>query len=58
MAMETRLDLKLDQVAYFLNKKDHTTVMHAVKKISRLLAKDPLLKQEVDNILSSLNLST
>ena len=52
------LKLRLTQVAFFLNKKDHTTVIHAVNKISRLLAKDPLLKQETDNIVSSLGLST
>lgn len=52
------LGLKLNQVAFFLNRKDHTTVMHAIKKISRLLAKDPLFKQEIENILSSLDLST
>ncbi len=56
--LRNHLDLKLNQVAFFLNRKDHTTVMHAQKKITKLLAKDPLLKQEVDNILASLNLST
>jgi len=52
------LKLRLTQVAFFLNKKDHTTVIHAVNKISRLLVKDPLFKRETDNILSSLGLST
>jgi chromosomal replication initiator protein len=56
--LRKHLDLKLDQVAFFLNRKDHTTVMHAIKKISRLIAKDPMFKQDVNNILSSLNLST
>ena len=56
--LRNHLGLLLNQVAFFLNRKDHTTVMHATKKVSRLLAKDPIMKQEVDNILSSLNLST
>jgi chromosomal replication initiator protein len=52
------LNLKLDQVAYFLKRKDHTTVIHANDKISRMLAKDPGFKQGVDSIVSSLGLST
>lgn len=56
--LRSYLKLKLTQVAFLLNRKDHTTVIHAVDKISRLLAKDPLLKREADNIVSSLGLST
>ncbi len=56
--LRSYLKLKFKQVAFFLNKKDHTTVIHAVNKISRLLAKDPLLKQDFDRIIASLNLST
>lgn len=56
--LRSHLKYRLSQVAFFLNKKDHTTVIHAVNKISRLLAKDPLLKQEADEIISSLGLST
>lgn len=56
--LRSRLRLKLDDVAAFLRRKDHTTVMHADKKIRRLLTKDQIIKQEVDGIISSLNLST
>ncbi|MDH7475977.1 MAG: chromosomal replication initiator protein DnaA [Microgenomates group bacterium] len=52
------LKLRLEDVASYLRRKDHTTVLHAVDKISRLLAKDPLFKKEVDQILASLDLST
>jgi len=56
--LRTALGMRLTQVAFFLNRKDHTTVIHAVSKVRRLLAKDPLLKQEAGEILSSLGLST
>jgi len=56
--LRSSLRLRLNQVAFFLNKKDHTTVIHAVNKITKLTAKDPILKQDVKNILSSLGLST
>lgn len=56
--LRSYLKLKFKQVAFFLNKKDHTTVIHAVNKISRLLAKDPFLKQDFDRIITSLSLST
>lgn len=54
--LRKHLGLKLEQIAFFLNKKDHTTVIHGIKKIERLLIKDPLLKQEVEKIVSSLGL--
>lgn len=52
------LNLKLDEVAYFLKRKDHTTVLHATEKLSRMMTKDPLFKKEVDQLLQTLNLST
>ncbi|MCX7881047.1 MAG: chromosomal replication initiator protein DnaA [Patescibacteria group bacterium] len=56
--LRTALGLKLSQIAYFLNRKDHTTIIHGIKKINRLLIKDPLFKQEVEKIISSFRLST
>ncbi len=52
------LNLRLEQIAIFLKRKDHTTIIHGIKKIERLLVKDPLLKQEIDNLTKSLGLST
>lgn len=52
------LKFQLNQVAFFLNKKDHTTVIHAVDKIIRLMAKDSIFQQDVNNIITSLGLST
>ncbi len=56
--LRNHLRLRLEEVAYLLKKKDHTTVMHAIEKISRLIIKDALIKNEVDQITRSLNLST
>ncbi len=50
------LKLRLEEVADILHRKDHTTVMHAVDKIGRLLLKDPSLKREIDEMRSSLHL--
>ncbi|MBI4225927.1 chromosomal replication initiator protein DnaA [Candidatus Roizmanbacteria bacterium] len=55
--LRNQLKMKLEEIAYFLNRKDHTTVMHATEKVSRLLIKDPLIKREVDQIIQSLSLS-
>lgn len=54
--LRQELKLKLEEVAYHLKRKDHTTVMHAVEKISRQLAKDSFFKAEVDGIINSLSL--
>ncbi len=51
-------ELKLNEVAMILKKKDHTTVMHGTDKIKRLLMKDTTFKKEIDTIVSSLNAST
>lgn len=56
--LRNELKLKLEEVAYLLKRKDHTTVIHAVEKISRLLIKDASFKKEVDQITNSLNVST
>lgn len=53
-----KLNLKYDEIAYLLNKKDHTTILHGVDKISSLVLRDQNFKQEVDRIASSLSLSS
>lgn len=50
--------LRLEEVAFILKRKDHTTVMHGVEKISGLLITNPIMKQEIDGICRSLGLST
>jgi chromosomal replication initiator protein len=44
----------LQQIGYTFNRKDHTTVIHAVKKIEEACRKDPRLKNMVDNIREKL----
>jgi len=54
--LRKKLNLKFEEIAHILKRKDHTTVIYAVDKITGLLARDPLLKQEIDQILKSLDL--
>ena len=44
----------LQQIAYSFNKKDHTTVLHAGKKIEGLLKTDLRVRSFVDNIVNKL----
>ncbi|MDO5562149.1 MAG: chromosomal replication initiator protein DnaA [Synergistaceae bacterium] len=44
----------LQQIGYAFNKKDHTTVIHACKKIEDLLKKDLRVRSFVDNIVNKL----
>lgn len=56
--LRNKLRLKQTEIARLLRRKDHTTVIHAVEKISRLVTKDQYLKQDADKILQTLSLST
>ncbi len=56
--LRKELGIKQEEVAFLLRRKDHTTVIHAVEKISRLIAKDPVFRQDVDNITKSIFPST
>lgn len=56
--LEKELGMTLVSVAEALNRKDHTTALHAKNKISNLLLRDPNLKKEVDTITQSLFSST
>ena len=56
--LRKELGLKYEEIAYVLKKKDHTTIMYGVEKISSLMIKDVVFKQEVDRIVSSLKQST
>lgn len=52
--LREELGLKLEDVAYILKRKDHTTVIHATDKIKGLMMKDPVVKQDVDRIVQSI----
>ncbi len=56
--LKKELGLTLIQVAETLNRKDHTTALHAEQKISNLILRDPNLKKEIDTITQSLFQST
>lgn len=56
--LEKELGLTLIEVAETLNRKDHTTALHAKQKISNLILRDPNLKKEIDTITQSLFQST
>ena len=44
----------LQQIGYAFNKKDHTTVIHACKKVEELLKNDLRVRSFVDNVVSKL----
>lgn len=52
--LEKELGLTLIEAAETLNRKDHTTALHAKQKISNLILRDPNLKKEIDIITQSL----
>lgn len=56
--LEKELGLTLLEVAETLNRKDHTTTLHAKQKISNLILHDQNLKKEIDMITQSLFQST
>ena len=52
--LKKELGMTLREVAEILNRKDHTTALHAEQKISNLILRDQNLKKEVDTITQSL----
>jgi len=56
--LRTELNLNLEEVAYIVKRKDHTTVMHAVQKVKEQLMKDVGFQKEIQMILSSFHAST
>jgi chromosomal replication initiator protein len=47
-------EASLQQIGYAFNKKDHTTVLHACRKIDELLKTDLRVKSVVDNVRKKL----
>jgi len=56
--LRKELNMKLEEIAALLKRKDHTTIIHGVEKINTAMIKNPLLKQEIDRIISTLRQST
>ncbi len=47
-------DISLQRIGHAFRKKDHTTVIHAQRKIEQLIKSDPDVKRTVDNIRNKL----
>lgn len=56
--LRKKLGLKLLEVAFELKRKDHTTVLHAEEKISKLIIKNQEFKKEIDDIIRAIEQST
>ena len=52
--LRTELELPLERVAREVNRKDHTTVIHACEKIEELRKKDSRLDEKINNCLKIL----
>jgi len=52
--LREHLKIKQEEIARFLKRKDHTTIIHGVEKIRQLVLKNPLIKEEIDNIVKNL----
>jgi chromosomal replication initiator protein len=52
------LKMKLEEIALYLKRKDHTTIIHGVDKITSLVLKNPTFKEDVDRIIQSLTQNT
>lgn len=48
--LRDELKLSYPKIAVALGRKDHTTAMHSIEKISREISLDPRLKSEIDEI--------
>ena len=52
--LRNHLGLKLEEIAYILKRKDHTTVIHGSDKIGHLITQNQELKREIDTIVQSI----
>ena len=52
--LKAQLGLPLQEVGRLIGGRDHTTVMHAVDKITNLLAKDVNIQGDIQGIKKSL----
>ncbi|MDP2860522.1 MAG: DnaA/Hda family protein, partial [bacterium] len=52
--LRTEVKMPLMEIADFLNRKDHTTIIHGVKKITGLLSTSETVRENVENIRKKL----
>jgi chromosomal replication initiator protein len=50
-------DLSLQQIGVAFNKKDHTTVLHACRKIEEIMKDDLKMRKIVDSLVDNLKIS-
>ena len=46
--------MTLEEIAALLNKKDHTTIMHGIEKITLLITTNEKIKTDVNNLENKL----
>ena len=51
--LRNRLKMKYEDIGNFLKKKDHTTIMHGVEKITKLVVDDQKLRENIAEIKST-----
>lgn len=56
--LREHLKMKQEEIARFLKRKDHTTIIHGVEKIRQMILKNPLIKEETDGLIKNIFQST
>lgn len=56
--LRRELKMKYEEIATFLRRKDHTTVLHGCEKIANLCMRDPSIAEQIDRITKSLSPSS
>ncbi|MFA9288392.1 MAG: helix-turn-helix domain-containing protein, partial [Weeksellaceae bacterium] len=56
--LRSELDINLGEIAYMVKRKDHTTVIHAINKITKETMKDKEFAEEIDVIRKTIHAST
>lgn len=54
--LRNKLHMTLESIAYLLKRKDHTTIIHGISKIEKLITRDIFFKEEIDRIIKSIHL--
>lgn len=52
--LRIKLGLNLDECAFILKRKDHTTIMHGVEKVKAMIMRDRSFKDEVESIYQNI----
>jgi len=55
--LRSQLKMKFEEIALFLRRKDHTTIMHGCEKVEGLCLRDAVFKGQIDRMVQSLGSS-